>query len=744
MRQPIDRAVMERSGWRSRRFGPLPPRASAYAATVGLAALLTAAAAVVGAHPTRTEWTSFALLLPLAALAPRFSVAVGRNTGFHTGPAFIVAGALVLPPALVVGLVAALHVPVWSRRDQAPWYIQVFNLSNYTLSALGAWAVAAAVTATDGDVWFALSGLLAAVVFVVVNHALLAIMLRLGRGHTFRESGLFSPTGLGIELVLAGLGVALGAFAQFNPWLLPTLIAPLLLAHRSLSTVALLRASEERFRTMFESAPTAVMLLGIDGSVLAVNRSLEALLGYTEEEFRTLVPGEHVHPDDRENAAGVYAELVRGERDSYRREARFVTKDGRTVITHLAAALVRDADGKPNYVIGMAEDVTGQKQLEDQLRQSQKLEAIGRLAAGVAHDFNNMLTAIGGYTAFALEHAKHGSPLRSDLDEIRKATTRAALLTRQLLAFSRQQVLKPELLDLNGIVVELETMLRPLIGEDVVLTTRLDPGLGPIEADPGQLHQVVMNLVVNARDAMPAGGTLSIETANADIEDEGDGSIAPGRYVTLCVRDDGEGIDEVTLSQIFEPFFTTKDSDKGTGLGLSTVYGIVKQSGGFLAVESEVGVGSEFMVYLRRAEAGREPRREALPEPTPSATVPQSVAGKTVLVVEDEEVVRGLVRQVLEGVGFEVLVAGDGEEAFALAAAHHVDVLLSDLTLPKMPGHEVAEHLRASHPELKVVYMSGYAEGGLFSDGALPAGTAFLEKPFTFSQLIDKVQGLLT
>jgi signal transduction histidine kinase len=451
-----------------------------------------------------------------------------------------------------------------------------------------------------------------------------------------------------------------------------------------------------------------------------------------------------VHPDDRENAAGMYAELVRGERDSYRREARFVTKDGRTVVTHLAAALVRDADGKPNYVIGMAEDVTEQKQLEDQLRQSQKLEAIGRLAAGVAHDFNNMLTAIGGYTAFALEHAKDGSPLRSDLDEIRKATTRAALLTRQLLAFSRKQVLKPELLDLNGIVVELETMLRPLIGEDVVLTTRLDPGLGPIEADPGQLHQVVMNLVVNARDAMPAGGTLSIETANADIEDEGDGSIAPGRYVTLCVRDDGEGIDEVTLSQIFEPFFTTKDSDKGTGLGLSTVYGIVKQSGGFLAVESEVGVGSEFMVYLRRAEAGREPRREALPEPTPSATVPQSVAGKTVLVVEDEEVVRGLVRQVLEGVGFEVLVAGDGEEAFALAAAHHVDVLLSDLTLPKMPGHEVAEHLRASHPELKVVYMSGYAEGGLFSDGALPAGTAFLEKPFTFSQLIDKVQGLLT
>ena len=309
-----------------------------------------------------------------------------------------------------------------------------------------------------------------------------------------------------------------------------------------------------------------------------------------------------------ETGAELYAELARGDRDSYRREARFVTKDGRTVITHFAAALVRDADGKPDYMIGMAEDVTQQKQLEDQLRQSQKLEAIGRLAGGVSHDFNNMLTAIGGYTAFALEHADEGSPLRSDLDEIRKATERAALLTRQLLAFSRKQVLTPELLDLNEIVVELQTMLRPLIGEDIVLSMKLDPALGQIEADPGQLQQVVMNLVVNARDAMPAGGALSIETANADVVDElGEGSIAPGRYVTLTVRDAGEGIDEATLSQIFEPFFTTKDSDKGTGLGLSTVYGIVKQSGGFIAVESEVGVGSEFTMYLRRATDVRQP-----------------------------------------------------------------------------------------------------------------------------------------
>ncbi len=742
MRRVDDAVLAGRAGWRSRRFGPLPRHASAYAAGVALAALMAAVAAVATTHPIRAEWTSFALLLPLVVLAPRFRVSVGRNHSFHTGPAFIVAGALILPPALVFGLVLALHLPVWSRDDQPPWYIQVFNLSNSTLSALGAWAVATEVGTAGDDISFALAGLLAAAVFVAVNHALLAVMLRLGRGHTFRESGLFSLASFGTEFVLAGLGVALGDATASHPWILPALIAPLALGHRSLSTVALLTESEQRFRTMFESAPTATMLLNIDGSVRAVNRSLEALLGYTEDEFRQMPPDAHVHPDDRENGAEQYAALIRGDQDSYRREALFMTKTGRTVVTHLAAALVRDADEKPNYVIAMAEDVTEQKLLEDQLRQSQKLEAIGRLAGGVAHDFNNMLTVIGGYTAFALEHSEDGSPLRSDLQEIHNATERAAQLTRQLLAFSRKQVLKPELLDLNEIVVELRSMLQPMIGEDIVMSTELDPELGRIEADPGQLHQVVMNLIVNARDAMPAGGALSIVTANADVPvDFGDGSIAPGRYVTVTVRDAGEGIDEATLSQIFEPFFTTKDSAKGTGLGLSTVYGIVKQSGGYIVVESEVGVGSEFTIYMiRTGDDAREPLPEAEPAPEP---VPQDAAGHTVLVVEDEDVVRGLVRTVLEGVGFKVLVARDGEEAFALAAEHHVDVLLSDLTLPKLSGQEVVERLRASYPDLKVVYMSGYAESGIFSDGVLPPGTSFLEKPFTFSELTEAVQRLL-
>ena len=577
-------------------------------------------------------------------------------------------------------------------------------------------------------------------------------MLRLGRGHSFRESGLFAPSGLAIELVLAGLGVALGAFANFNPWLLPALIAPLALAHRSFSTLALLRQSEERFRTMYESAPTAMLMLGTDGNVFAVNRSAELLLGYEEGELLGGETNVLRHPDDEAELASLFAEIVSGERDVFRREARYVRKDGQTVVVQLAVALARDADGKPDYVIAMAEDVTEQKQLEERLRQSQKLEAIGRLAGGVAHDFNNMLTAIGGYTALALEHAEPGSALHGDLDEVRKATDRAALLTRQLLAFSRKQVLVPELLNLNGVVLEIETMLKPLIGEDVVLTTELDPALGPIEADPGQLQQVLMNLVVNARDAMPGGGSVTISTANAEVG-ENDDAIDPGRYVTLTVRDTGEGIDEQTLLQIFEPFFTTKEAGKGSGLGLASVYGIVKQSGGYVAVESEVGVGSAFTIYLLRADGVVQPVAEqALPPvvealeapvPAPAPAPAAASAAARVLVVEDEEVIRGLVDQVLRAEGYDVLLAADGDEAIELAARTRVDVLLTDLTMPGIGGRALAGRLRERAPELKVMFMSGFAEDGDLSASALPPRTAFLEKPFTFTMLTQRMHELI-
>jgi PAS domain S-box-containing protein len=732
-------AVAEKIGWQSRRVRRLPPHATAYGlALAGLALIAIAVAAAVADAPTPHEWTAFALLLPLSALAPYFTVSIGRNHGFHTGAAFLVAAALVLPPELVAALAVLQHLPAFLRERDA-WFRVAFNSANTVLSALAAWSVAEALEG-DGDLSFALAGIAAAVTFVAANHLLLAGMLRLARGHSFRESGLFSATGLGLELSTGMLGVAVAGFVEFNPWLLLALIAPLLLAHRSLSTVALLRESEERFRTLFESAPTAMMLLGTDDFVVAANRSLEAMLGYDEEELRRTTIGTRVHPDDREGRERLFAELTRGDRDGYRREMRLVAKSGETVVTHLSAALVRDANGKPDYVIWMAEDITERHVLEEQLRQSQKLEAIGRLAGGVAHDFNNVLTAIGGYTSFALDQAEEGSPLRSDLDEIRKATDRATQLTRQLLAFSRKQVLEPVLLDLNEVVGELTSMLRPLLGADVTLTTALDEDLGLIEADPGQLNQVVMNLVVNARDAMADGGTVTITTANADVAG-GDGAIEPGPYVTLTVRDEGAGIDEATLSQIFEPFFTTKEAGKGTGLGLATVYGIVKQSGGYVEVESELGVGSEFRIYLRRVDSIREL------EPIPAAPVADHVAARpepaSVLVVEDEEVVRSLVVQVLEGEGYRALMARDGEDALALAQEHHVDLLLTDLTMPKLGGRQLAEQLRTAHPELKVVYMSGYAEGGILSDGVLPPSTAFLSKPFTFAELAEKVRSLL-
>ena len=735
-------AVAEQAGWQTRRVGRLPASASAYAALIEVLAAVAAVAALSDGIPAGYEWWRAALLLPLAAVAPMFRVAVGRNHSLHAAPAFVVAGTLVLPPALLVPLVLVMLVPQWLR-DRYAWYIGLFNVANYTLSTLAAWA-AVDLVRTDTDLGFAAAGLAAAVVFVAVNHVLLAVMLRLGRGHSFRQSGLFSATGLTMELVLAALGIAIGASVLFNPWILPVLIAPLALAHRSLSTVALLRESEERSRTMFAAAPTAIMLFDRTGKILSANRSAESLFGYSEQEMIGRLPTTFRHPDDADHGDEAFGQLIRGERDSYRREASFVTKSGATVVAHLATALVRDADGKPAYVIGMAEDVTEQRQLEEQLRQSQKLEAIGRLAGGVAHDFNNMLTAIGGYTALALDQAETGSTLRGDLDEIRKATDRAALLTRQLLAFSRKQVLMPELLNLNDVVLELEAMLRPLLGEDVTLTMQLDPGLGPIEADPGQLHQVVMNLVVNASDAMPNGGGITIATANCDVG-ENDDSIEPGHYVTLAVRDTGEGIDEQTLRQIFEPFFTTKDAGKGTGLGLATVYGIVKQTGGYVAVESELGIGSAFTIYLRRAAGLVQQRVE--PEPAPVVAEPVVVAATAstrVLVVEDEDVIRGLVDQVLRGEGYEVLLAADGDEAIALAGSNRVDVLLTDLTMPGIGGHELADRLRAGAPALKVLFMSGFAEGNDFSTSALPPATAFLEKPFTFTMLSERMRELVT
>jgi len=387
-----------------------------------------------------------------------------------------------------------------------------------------------------------------------------------------------------------------------------------------------------------------------------------------------------------------------------------------------------------------ARDVTERHRLEEELRHSQKMEAVGRLAGGIAHDFNNLLTAINGYSALLLERVPKDHPLRADLQEIQGAGERAAALTHQLLAFSRRQVLKPERLDLNAVIRDMENMLRRLIGEHIEVRTKLAPNLGHVRADRGQIQQVLMNLVVNARDAMEAGGVLRLETADFDgALDQAPGIAAPpGRHVVLAVSDTGCGMDEETLARIFEPFFTTKPSGKGTGLGLSTVYGIIQQSGGQLRAQSRPGAGSVFRVFLPRDE-----RSEEAKSPQPPRT--SAARGReTVLLVEDEPLVGRLAERVLTEAGYTVVYASDGLEARRVfrQCTSGVDILVTDVVMPRMGGPQLAELLRAERPDLRVLYLSGYNDGAAFS-GTAESGTSFLGKPFGADALSNEVRRLL-
>jgi two-component system cell cycle sensor histidine kinase/response regulator CckA len=382
------------------------------------------------------------------------------------------------------------------------------------------------------------------------------------------------------------------------------------------------------------------------------------------------------------------------------------------------------------------------RQSEERLRQVQKMEAVGRLAGGVAHDFNNLLTVITSYSDLVLEDLAADDPTRDDIAQIRKAAEGAAALTRQLLAFSRQQVLEPKVLDLKATVAGTEKLLQRLIGEDVQLATALAPDLGAVKADPIQLEQIIINLAVNARDAMPAGGRLTIEAANVEMDEvyvRSHAPARPGRYVMLALSDTGIGMDEQTKARIFEPFFTTKESGKGTGLGLATVYGIVKQAGGFIWVYSEPGRGTSFKVYLPRVDEAAEPTVAR-----PPTTEPRRGA-ETVLVVEDAASVRMVTRQVLERYGYTVLEAPNGETALRLAAKHHgpIQLLLTDVVMPGLSGRQLAEQLSRLRPEMKVLYVSGYADNAIVHHGILDSGVAYLQKPFTPESLARRVRDVL-
>jgi signal transduction histidine kinase/CheY-like chemotaxis protein len=380
---------------------------------------------------------------------------------------------------------------------------------------------------------------------------------------------------------------------------------------------------------------------------------------------------------------------------------------------------------------------------EEQLRQSQKMEAVGRLAGGVAHDFNNLLTAIIGYSELVQSRLDQADPLRCEVEEIGRAGHRAASLTRQLLAFSRKQVLQPEVLDLNAVITDIDKMLGRLIGEDIEMTAFPNPNLGCVMADPGQIEQVIMNLAINARDAMPQGGKLIIQTANVTLEDfytdKRGLNLKPGPYVMLTVTDTGQGIDENILPHIFEPFFTTKEQGKGTGLGLSTVYGIINQSDGDIWVETEPGRGTTFNIYLPRVDSPAQEQQASKPRESSFSV------SETILLVEDEDMVRKLVCEILKMNGYNVLQAANGREALPICEAHAgpIHLMLTDVVMPQMGGRELAERIASLRPEMKVLFMSGYTDDEIVHHEVPDAGIAFIQKPFTPDSLERRVRDLL-
>ncbi|HXM78647.1 MAG TPA: ATP-binding protein, partial [Thermoanaerobaculia bacterium] len=421
-----------------------------------------------------------------------------------------------------------------------------------------------------------------------------------------------------------------------------------------------------------------------------------------------------------------------------------LAREGRRVLLEVSARDLVEG-GRPVGIQGIARDITERMSLEAQLRQSQKMEAIGTLAGGVAHDFNNLLTTILGYSDLVLDQIARDSPLREDVQEIRKSAERAASLTRQLLAFSRRQLIEPAIVDLNAIVGDMDKMLRRLIGEDLELSTVMRPDLGRARVDPGQIEQVIMNLVVNARDAMPAGGRLTIETNNVDLDEEYAHThipTVPGPYVMLAVTDTGEGMDAETRSRIFEPFFTTKPTGKGTGLGLSTVYGIVKQSGGFIWVYSEPGHGTSFKIYFPRAEEEAGSERASSLKPRNHE---ETKGSETLLVVEDEEGVRKFARIVLQRAGYHVLEAKDGTEAVAVAERFEgeIHLLLTDSVMPGLTVRDLIARFGTLRPEAALLLMSGYTDEAIARSGLIHAGIPFVQKPFSAQDLAGRVRDVL-
>jgi two-component system cell cycle sensor histidine kinase/response regulator CckA len=503
-----------------------------------------------------------------------------------------------------------------------------------------------------------------------------------------------------------------------------------------------LRRSEASFRSVVEDAPYGIYRSSLSGELALVNSALEKMLGYPskEELLQTnLANGVYRYPVEHQKLS----QILLSDENFKDIEVEWKRKDGTPITVRCSGCSIKDENGEVAYIEVFAEDVTERRGLERQLRMAQKMEAVGRLSGGIAHDFNNLLGVIIGYSQVLKRTLGPQNPSFEHAEEIERASQRAVSLTRQLLAFSRQQVLEPVVLNLNTLVSDMEKMLPRLIGEDIALKLELDTSLSQVKADPGQIEQVILNLAVNARDAMPDGGKLLIQTANVNLDvayTRGHPGSRPGSYVMLRVTDTGTGIDPEIQSQIFEPFFTTKDRDKGTGLGLATVYGVVKQSGGYIAVDSEKGKGASFSVYLPRLE---QPVADSIPSP---AAAPVNTRGtETILLVEDADPLRKLAEMFLKESGYHILSAPDGQQALQTARQHPgpIDLLLTDVVMPGMNGRVLGERLASSQPKMKVLYMSGYTDSFIAGHGVLERGTHLLHKPFTQETLTRKVREVL-
>jgi PAS domain S-box-containing protein len=503
------------------------------------------------------------------------------------------------------------------------------------------------------------------------------------------------------------------------------------------------RAEAERIRlvTAIEQSAEAVVITDTRGTIEYVNPAFTRITGYSRDEVLGQNP--RILKSDKHDPAfyhQLWATILKGE--IWHGEIINRRKDGSLYTEQMNIAPIRCERGEITHFIATKEDVTIRKQLEQQLVLAQKMEAVGRLAGGVAHDFNNLLTIINGYAQLLTERSSPEDPRRDQLSEILRAGERAASLTRQLLAFSRQQVMEPRVLDLNSVVADLQKMLGRLIGEDVELVTALKPKLGHVKVDPGQIEQVIMNLAVNARDAMPEGGKLFIETSDVEIDENyarSHTSMIPGKYVMVAVSDTGCGMDPETQAHIFEPFFTTKEKGRGTGLGLATVYGIVKQSGGFIWVYSEPGQGSTFKIYFPVVSEDVSKAKAAKVRTKPAK------GSETLLIVEDEEAVRALVCETLQSKGYKILEAQGAEHALKISEQHTkpIHLLLTDVVMPQIGGKELAKRLSSLHPETKVLYMSGYTDDAIVRHGILERGTSFLQKPFAPDALVRKVREVL-